>query len=321
MTSAPVDLGAFRTGAVIPKTGLSGDAVGIAPDASHLAGGGYHVGCEDIQRIGRWNTDYSTRQARDRLDGTNDASAMDIGDNWPRGGRAGWLRFNNLLVARLRASDPELAALRAVNFSPDGTARKRYDSLHPGDGVIDSTDTVYMHTHLEWWRDTKSTAARARSLARIGQIIDAAITNTQLGGDDMATVDDVYLLLQRALNGFGDSGNPVSRNLVAAWVGQLQQDGRSANAKLDALTASVAADAARDQAMLTAIQKLAVGSGADPQPILDAIAAVRVDTHAAVVQLQQQLADAHAELAAVRVAAEANLSPAERAAIEASPGA
>src|SRR5215213_56372 len=103
MTSSPADLDTFRTSTVIPLTGLSGNNVGIAPDASHLAGGGYHVGCEDIQAISRWNTDYSTRQTRDRLDGTNLASAMDIGDDWPRGGRAAWLRFNNLLVAQLRA--------------------------------------------------------------------------------------------------------------------------------------------------------------------------------------------------------------------------
>jgi hypothetical protein len=183
MTNPPGDLATFRTGKVIPATGLQGNDVGINPDSAHLGDGGYHVGCVDVQRIGRWNTDYSTRQQRDRLDGTNLASAMDIGDDWPNGGRPAWLRFNNLLVSQLRASDPALAALRAVNFSPDGSLRRRYDSLHPEQGVIPSTDSVTIHTHLEWWRNTAGTASRARSLARIGQIIDAAIRNTLVPPD------------------------------------------------------------------------------------------------------------------------------------------
>lgn len=202
MTNVPTDLATFRTGVVIQMTGLSGNDVGIAPDASHLAGGGYHCGCEDIQSISRWNIDYSTRQARDRLTGTNLASAMDIGDDWPHGGRAAWLRFNNLLVAQLQAADPALTALRAVNFSPDGTARRRYDSFNPTQGVIDSTDSVYMHTHLEWWRDTAGTSARARSLARVGQIIDAAVRNVPLG-DEMEQTEQVVGVLSRG-NRVGD---------------------------------------------------------------------------------------------------------------------
>lgn len=193
MTNPPADIGAFRTGTVIPLTGLQGNDVGIAPDEAHLAGGGYHVGCQDIQRIGKWNTDYSTRQDRDRLAGTNVASALDIGDDWPRGGRPAWLRFNNLLVALLRGGDPALAALRAVNFSPDGTSRKRYDSFNPSQGVINSTDSVTIHTHVEFWRNTAGTPARARALARIGQVIDAAIRNVPVPseGDDMEQNDQV----------------------------------------------------------------------------------------------------------------------------------
>lgn len=303
MTAVPTDLGTFRTKVVIPLTGLSGDDVGIAPDASHLAGGGYHVGCEDIQRIGKWNTDYSTRQTRDRLDGTNDASAEDIGDNWPHGGRAAWIRFGNLLVARMRAGDPDLAALRAVNFSPDGVVRRRYDSANPGQGVITSTDTVDSHTHLEWWRDTKGTAARARSLARIGQIIDAAITNTHLE-DDMSgeyadqalrqldggnAVGDMYL---RLLTGKDGHGKPSGDGASAANLTTL-------SAKLDAMAA---VDERRDNATLAAVRALTVATGNDPQPILDAIARVGADTHAAIVDLQQQLAASQARAAKLAAA-------------------
>jgi hypothetical protein len=279
MTNAPPDLAAFRTGTVIPLTGLQGDNVGIAPDASHLSSGGYHVGCADIQSISRWNVDYSTRQARDRQQpNTNVASAMDIGDDWPRGGRAAWLRFNNLLVAQLRAGDPGLAALRAVNFSPDGTARKRYDSLNPNDGVINSTDSVYMHTHLEWWRDTVGTAARARSLARIGQIIDAAIRNIPLE-DDMGAKQDAEVsnanrygwALVAGLPKIDGIYNPdvlgSGTTTVTNWtVAALQQ-----------LTAAAAEDKVRDSALAAAVQALAIGSGIDVDALMGRVEAAVAD--------------------------------------------
>lgn len=194
MTAAPMDISIFRTNKVIPLTGLAGNAVGIAPDSDHLRKGGYHVGCMDIKAIQKWLTDYSVRQKRDQLDGTNYSSAMDIGDDWPNGGRKAWLRYNRLLVELMMAGDPALAALRAVNFSPDGVACKRYDSLHPEAGIIPSTDTVYMHTHHEWWRDTINTVSRALSFIRIGQIIQAAINNTPVPefGEDEETMGASY---------------------------------------------------------------------------------------------------------------------------------
>jgi hypothetical protein len=203
-TTIPADLAEHRT-RMMAKTGLRGDDYGIAPDESHKSGGGYHCGRMDCQNIGKYHPpatshvgstteDYSVRQLRDRLPGGNAASAEDIGDDWPNGGRQAWLRFNNLLVKQLQAGDPELAAIREVNFSPDGTARKRWDALHPNDGpnedgIVPSTDTVYMHTHLGLWRDTAGTPARARTLARIEQIAEAAIANRPLAStteeDDM----------------------------------------------------------------------------------------------------------------------------------------
>lgn len=173
-------------------TGLGAAEMGSAPDERHLAGGGYHVGVEDIQRIGRWNTDYSTRQARDRRDGTNESSAFDIGDDWPRGGRPAWLRFNAAFLRQLQARDPALTAVRAINFSPDGTLCRRFDTFNRGDGVIASTDSVYMHTHGETWRDQAGTPALDRAFRRVEQMADAAIRNVPLPpeGDDMDLDDD-----------------------------------------------------------------------------------------------------------------------------------
>jgi len=169
-------------------TGLGAVDFGIAPDASHKSGGGYHCGVQDIINIGKFpDGDYSTRQQRDRVGG-NVACAADPGDNWPNGGRAAWLRFNNLLVKQLRAKDPALSAVRAVNFSPDGTATKRFDTLHPESGIIDSTDSVYMHTHIEFWRNTEG--KRKVTLDRVLDIMRAAVANRPLE-DDVELSDTV----------------------------------------------------------------------------------------------------------------------------------
>lgn len=198
-TTIPADMKAHRERGM-QITGLRGDAWGIAPDDDHKSGGGYHCGVKDCQNIGKFHPpaaanigsaseDYSVRLYRDRSVGGNAASAEDIGDDWPNGGRAAWLRFNNLLVRQLQKGDPALRAVREVNFSPDGTARKRWDAEHPyagpnNDGVINSTDTVYMHTHIGFYRDTAGTTGRAAALTRIEQIMKAAITGSPLEGED-----------------------------------------------------------------------------------------------------------------------------------------
>lgn len=180
-TEVPPDLAGWRTDAMA-TTGLQGDEVGVAPDESHKRNGGYHCGVQDIINIGRYPDDYSTRQLPDRVGG-NVASACDLGDNWPRGGGAAWLRYNNELVRLLRAGDPRLAGLRAVNFSPDGVACRRYDTLHPEAGVIPSADSVYMHTHHERWRDRRSTAWLGFTVRLMRWAIDGTPYNDE--EDDM----------------------------------------------------------------------------------------------------------------------------------------
>lgn len=290
-------------------TGLGVDEMGSAPDERHLAGGGYHVGPDDIRRIGRWLTDYSTRQVRDRIGG-NDASAFDVGDDWPRGGRAAWLRFNGLFLRQLQARDPALAAVRAINFSPDGKLCRRFDTFNRAQGVITSTDSVYMHTHGETWRDQAGTPALDRAFRRIEQMADAAVRNIPLPpeGDDMAFIDD-----------------PVARTLAYrehCWASMVESvktpQGETVThagvAAVKALQAAAAADEARDTATLAAVRALAVATGADPQPILDAIAAARDDAHAGFVALQRQLADVqarNARLAAALAAAGGALDEAD----------
>jgi hypothetical protein len=230
-TTLPADLADGRR-QFLEITGLSGDDIGALPDASHKKGGGYHCGCQDIKDIGKWGTagsssaDYSVRQTRDRIGG-NACSAIDVGDNWPRGGRAAWIRFNNLLVTQMRAKDPDLAALRAVNFTPDGVSRKRYDSNNPGAGIVPSTDTVDGHTHLEWWRNTAGTTARARSIARICQIMRAAIYNTALEvatmGSEWHTGEPNGPFLTQGNSGYAGQ----QRDTAAAFTYQAAVEGRA----------------------------------------------------------------------------------------------
>lgn len=202
MTGSPNDLLLFRAD-VRNSTGLSAVEVGIPGDGAHRKTGGYHEGADVLRQIGRYNApptdhvgsstqDYSARLLRDRKGLTLDASAVDIGDNWPRGGRSAWLRYNQALYAEMRDHPERLPALRAINVSLDGTTKRRYDQQHRGDGLIASTDTVTTHTHHEFYRDTAG--QRAATLNRMVELIQAAIggydrtesaATAPFGDDDM----------------------------------------------------------------------------------------------------------------------------------------
>lgn len=152
-TEAPSDLKALRA-SLMQETGLTDPVeVGIVGDAAHAARGGYHISPDDISNAGQFG-EYSTRYSRDRHLPNSYASALDLGADWPRGGRSAWLTFNNNVVWELSHHPERLPGLRAVNYTPDGTTKLRYDSAHPDQGSISSADTVDIHTHFEWWRDT-----------------------------------------------------------------------------------------------------------------------------------------------------------------------
>lgn len=216
MTNAPAELLWFR-GVVMATTGLTDPVeVGISGDDDHPKG--YHRGVVDIVAAGNYPVnDYSTRQLRDRVSG-NDASAMDIGDDWPHGGRAAWLRFNNSLIDELYHYAERLPNLRAMNFSRDGVEQKRYDTNTPSAGIINSTDSVTIHTHLEFWRDK---VGRAATLDRIAAHLEAAVNNTPLEEIEVALstqefnylegiagrVDAMYNMLDLATVGYSATHN------------------------------------------------------------------------------------------------------------------
>lgn len=219
MTSAPPDLLAFRH-QIISLTGLNGLSVGIVGDSAHAATGGYHEGKSDLARVGRYHTwatagsnseDYSVRLQRDRDGLTDHASAIDIGYDWPHGGNQAWLKFNNLLAADLRAGQPALAAVRAVNYSPDGTLRRRIDREN-GFAVEVSSDSVDIHTHIECFRDTEG--RRQDTLNRLVALIRAAITGGDMAGEADYAFSGVYPGADPRINGRSwmaqAVGNPIA---------------------------------------------------------------------------------------------------------------
>jgi hypothetical protein len=194
MTNPPSDLLAFRQ-QVMATTGLGSAAdVGIVGDGAHARTGGYHEGVDVLASIGRYHSpvwahagssgeDYSCRLARDRTGLTMSASAMDIGASWPHGGRAAWLAFNNALANALRAGDPLLSAVRAINYSPDGSTRWRIDREN-GWRTESTSDSVDIHTHVEFYRDTEGrrTAALGRLTALMARATGSTVPLTE---DDM----------------------------------------------------------------------------------------------------------------------------------------
>ena len=190
MSNPPADLLDLRA-KFAAETGCPLKDIGIAADPSHLSSGGYHCGAEDLKAIdGVGRDDYSIRQTRDRAvywhdvaNGINFSSAMDFPDDWPRGGRAAWIRWNNLVRAQLGARDPALAAIRGMNFTPDGTMKRRFDCLTGKE--TSSTDTVTWHTHIEWWRDTLDQPQRRWATTRIIAMVIAARDGTPLDAPSM----------------------------------------------------------------------------------------------------------------------------------------
>lgn len=188
MSDAPASLLAARSH-LLGVTGLAGDDIGIAADESHLSSGGYHCGSFDLRRINAiGRDDYSIRQPRDRAQynadlnaGNNWASALDLGDDWPIGGRAAWIRFNNMLRSQLAIRDPALSCIRGINYTPDGVTKRRFDCLTRTESS--TSDTVTWHTHIEWWRDTNGAPQlRDNCTLRLAAIAHSAITGAPLDG-------------------------------------------------------------------------------------------------------------------------------------------
>ena len=293
MTTAPSDLLEFRR-QIQSRTGLPAVSLGIVGDSAHAASGGYHEGRDDLTRVGRVGTDYSTRLARDKAGLTNSASAMDIGYHWSHGGDAAWLRFNGLLTSQLHAGDPALAAIRAVNYSPDGRRKQRMDR-QTGWATESTTDTVDVHTHIEWYRDTEG--KRQASISRLLELIDAAIANHPASIQEVPDLDTTQAS-QLANVAYTTTQIPQGTTRIPLHVWASFE--AAAVARIEA---ALAASAQREQAALAAIQALAAGgTSVDTSAVVAAVKATGDQTSQAVTALQKELADTQSRLAAALTA-------------------
>lgn len=220
-TQAPTDLLTFRQW-VMAETGLSNPVeVGLVGDQEHEERGGYHISGNGINAKGKLSTDYSTKRTRDHFLPNPYCSAVDIGDNWPRGGRAAWIRFNQNVSWELIHHPEAMPTIRAMNYiKVDGGQKLRYDTANASQGEIPSTDTVDIHTHIERWRDAQGTAQGLADLVRLRAHIIAARDDTSIavalaqltGGDDMADPtgwdEAKYRIQELVLDEDAQSGGP-----------------------------------------------------------------------------------------------------------------
>ena len=227
MTNAPDDLLAVRR-AVMEQTGLTAVECGIVGDSVHAETGGYHEGKADLVRVGVFGpagvtlsgtpqsrTDYSVRLIRDRSAATDDASALDIGLAWSdeAGGRPAAIRFTSLMVADLKAATPGTEPLRAMNYSPDGSLKRRIDKENDLAAEV-SSDTVDIHTHFEFYRDTEGQRDGA-FLALVKRRITQAIT----GVDPGAGEDDEEMSTGMVSRGFAFGGPDGRKDEYVTGIG------------------------------------------------------------------------------------------------------
>jgi hypothetical protein len=292
-TFSPADLRTVQR-MICAHTGLNPNAVGMIGNAAHK--GGYHRGRDDLREFGVLNSDYSVETARDKRGLSNAASALDIGYRWPKtdwrhDNNAAWLRFNAFCLADIRSHHPAWTVCRAMNFSPDGVKKKRIDPFRSMD-IIKSTDTVDVHTHFEFWRDTEGQRAGAFK-DRLEQLIIAAITNTTPQEGDMTPDEHNFLF---AL------GNRVRAGVLHGLPQLNDTPGDGPNQRvwlvdqINALVAGQAASAQRETALAAAIQALAGDRGVDTTAVIDAVNKAAQGQSATVQGLQQQLADVQRQL-------------------------
>lgn len=161
MTYAPQDLMDVRS-YVMGKTGLTAVECGIVGDPAHAETGGYHEGNDDLMAAGVFYTDYSKADSSRDRPGSNAASALDVGLYWDdsAGGRNRAIAFSNWVADKLTQGDPRLNDMRGMNWTPDGVNKRRIDRLYNNFQTTSSSDSVDIHTHFEWFRDSEGRRSR-----------------------------------------------------------------------------------------------------------------------------------------------------------------
>ncbi len=346
MTYAPADLKTIRSWLIATlnvnpaptAADLEPDEVGIVGDPAHMAGGGYHLGNDDLARIGRLNTDYSKREsARDRP-GTNAASALDIGQFTTRGHTLASLSV--AVVDACRRGDPRCRDVREVIYSPDGRTVKRYDRL----GLRTTGDSSHLfHTHLTFFRDSEGHRAQPDNILGLLQELlrtprTESITLPTPTGDTMqmliraSDTPQIWLadgMFRRPIPPEWVAGVGNAQIHAAGYLGNLGNNGQvftagSANT-LDAwgvdieahITARVAelaaADQARDTAAKAAIDAIAAtvaagGGSVDTAAVINRINEVAATESTTVAALRADIAQLRTRLAAAAQAEATSLT-------------
>jgi hypothetical protein len=293
VSDAPRDLSSVRK-VVLSLSGIADpNSVGIVGDHVHTSG--YHLGLDRLKSLGIEHTDFSVAQfARDRAAVNNNASALDIGLDWAaaNGGRDAAIRFSNQMVADLRAGTPGVECLRAINYSIDGTLKdgkpKRVDR-HNQFADQGTTDSVNIHTHFEFFRDTEGTRDGA-----FLTLLRRRMLQAQGKGDDMLSEEKV-----RGIDGFERSALVALFDLHNEMI--LGSDFGKANSavnRLKRVEAALAESAAREKALGAALQALASGS-VDTAAVLAHIDEVAAAESATVKSLQDRVAELTQRVAAL----------------------
>lgn len=130
----------------------------------------------------------------------------------------------------------QITWLKYMNWPSDGNLNRAVqDRWEPNHSRGPSGDTG--HIHLSSVTGVETLDSSYNPLTHV-----VVASSTTSGATMSHTIDDVYTLLSRALNGFTDKG-AVSENLLGAWVGGFQSANNAHSAQLAAIAAKVGAPA------------------------------------------------------------------------------
>lgn len=248
MTTNPSDLVAVRA-YLSQRTGQTFAALGIAGDDAHAAGGGYHIGGNAVPA-----GDYSRAESpRDRTVTSSDASAFDLGGNFPR-----FREITVGLVAACKNGDPRARDIREVIYTPDGVNVRRWDRL----GVRSGGDSSHLfHTHISFFRDSAGRrAADDNFLGLLKQLFAGTTLEDDMTPEQARRLDAVY----EALFFGGDScGQPATAkvnadsrgNAIVDQLAELRQTPNPVGGAVDpaALATALAGNATFVKNMATAM--------------------------------------------------------------------
>lgn len=135
-----------------------GQNLGIVGSRSHTSG--YHLGKDRIYDgagPGRGAADYSVKLPRDKAGLTNYVSAIDLG----HANKAKLRAFSVWLVKQCQLKTPGYSNIKEIIYSPNGIAVRRWDAVTrkvyvAGDGTGQGDNSHRWHTHISYYRDTRT---------------------------------------------------------------------------------------------------------------------------------------------------------------------